>query len=316
MNEIYEKVADALAVSIEAAFASEDSLKQLHDKNFPGLEFDRTERWHLIFARELHNHWAQYGPVVKAAMTPADRREILLRLTYRLDFNLFSQVLLNLQDWGYLRYRIADVQADTERLQEKWANKSPSPFDAKAKMIKTASKPEDLEFNRDLSTLKSLRIIPKVTPGLSFRVSPKGSTPALVDSANLSMLGVGGDQYLWVSPNLNVAYLTWDLAPTMVEFNEAGEFNNSAIAYPFISKSGGDILNQALAVRMLTTAAYKVLSTSGGDTTVVLPRMTSLMMITSAGRGEVQNFADLVKSGWFTDGTPWPVTLHEGRRAA
>jgi hypothetical protein len=312
---VYENVAQVYAASIEEAFTSEETLSKLHEKTFPGLPFDRTDRWHLILSRELLRCWNEQGPVVKAGITSVDRREILLHLSNLLDFNLFSQVLLNLQDWALLRYRVGDAQADTEKLQTKWAGKSPSPFDVKAKMVKAASRPEDMEFNRDLSTLKSLRIIPQIGPGLSFRVSPKGSTPALVDSANLSMLGIGGDQYLSVPPALNVAYLSWETAPTVVVPDEKGEFHNGTIMYPFVSKSGGDILNSVLATRLLATAAFKILTQSGGETTVVLPRMTSLMILTNASMIEVENLVDLTRQGWVTGSEPWPVELQWGRRA-
>jgi len=311
MVRIYSKVSEAFARRIEAMFESEDSLQAAYKARFPGLEFDRTDRWHLILAKELQDAWHEHGPVVKASVTPYDRNWILAILGELLDFNLFSQVLLNLQDWGLLRYRVADVEADTAKLQAKWARKSPSPFDAKAKMVKQASKPEDIDFNHDLSTLKSLRIIPKIAPGLSFRVTPKGSTPALVDSANLSMLGVGGDQYLLVPSSFKVAYITWETTPEVMTPTEDGKFRHDLIDYPFTSKSGGDTLNSVMAVRLLAAVLYKHLPISNPK--VVLPRMTSIMVMTDADITLVENFADMVSQGWITD-EAWPVTYHRDRR--
>jgi hypothetical protein len=166
-------------------------------------------------------------------------------------------VLLNLQPASLLSYRGGDAAATIEQLQKKWAGKSPSPFDAKPKMFKVAADADQQAYNRDLSTLKALRTITGLTAARSFRVTAKGSTPALTDSENLSMLGIGGDQYLSVPPGFRAFYFTWDTAPNILAEIGLKTFRTAGIDYTFESKSGGEILNAALFARKIAYEVYR-----------------------------------------------------------
>ena len=308
ISDMYSTVARQFADRVEAIFASESDLQFIWNHYFPGLPFDRTDKWNLILQRELNEVWKKDGPVVKASLTSFDRTAILDRLAGYLDFNLFSQVLLNLQDWALIRYRVIDAEKNTQALQEKWHGQVPSPFDAKPKMFKQASSPEQLGFNQDLSAIKALKIIASATPSISFRVSPIGSTPALVDSAGLSAMGVGGDQYLTPPPGWEAFYLTWDQAPEIAVVNSQGtEFHAEGIPYAFVSKSGGDILNSSLASRKLATRVYTLLE---GHGRVVLARLNSVLVMTDANAEFVGKlpaaFARL----------DWPLQFFKGRRVA
>jgi hypothetical protein len=314
INNMYTLVARQFADRIENIFASEGELQFTWERYFPGIPFDRTDKWNFILQRELTEVWQKHGPVVKASLTSADRAEILDHLVGFLDYNLFSQVLLNLQDWALIRYRVADVEKDTQKLQEKWHGQVPSPFDAKPKMFKQASSPEQLGFNQDLSALKAFKIIAAATPSISFRVSPVGSTPALVDSTNLSMLGVGGDQYLVPPDGWKAFYFTWDQAPEIaVVSSDGSKFKAKGIPYPFVSKSGGDILNSSLAARKLATGLYAFLA---GERKVILPRLTSVLLLTDTlpfdpGTVQTEMLPDLLRSMGMED---WLIQVSEGRR--
>jgi hypothetical protein len=124
------------------------------------------------------------------------------------------------------------------------------------------------------------------------------------------MLGVGGDQYLSVPPGFKVAYLSWENTPEVVTL-EDNKFRNDDIKYEFVSKSGGDILNTVLAVRLLTKAIFEHLP----ENTVILPRMNSIMVLTGGDISLAENVADLVSQGWLTP-DPWIVTFHPDRRVA
>lgn len=322
--DFYDVVAQQFATVVKLFFASEESLQACWTRHFPALPFDRTDKWNLILQRELGYMWAEYGPVVKSSMTSADRTIILDCLAGYLDFNLFSQVMLNLQSWALLRYRVGNAEEDTKALEAKYAGKKPSPFEPKAKMFKVAADESQAEFNRDLSTLKSLKIIAGINPGVSFRVTPVGSTPALTDSCNLSMLGVGGDQYLQVPTGYNAFYFTWENAPQVIrEYDDLPEdgvstYAVNGIGYSFRSKSGGDILNSALASRMLAVWLYMALDSTAR---VVLPRMNSVLLLTDADpetiRGILRTFLDsqrVEKNGSSSPEPYWPIALHEGSR--
>jgi hypothetical protein len=156
-------------------------------------------------------------------------------------------------------------------------------------MFRAAVKGEEIEFNRDLSQLKALRIIAQAEPGAnSYRVSPKGSTPALADFSNLSMLGVGADRYLRTHPSLNVFYLCWENAPQMVTPVSGNEFEAKEISdYRFTSNSGGDILNTVLYARYLMfQLAHDIKDL---HTSFFLPRMNSLLVVAGETEAEMRD---------------------------
>jgi hypothetical protein len=190
-------------------------------------------------------------------------------------------VYLNLQRWRGTSYRTTDAAADEQQIAAKYAGKELNPTVPKASMVKLASTPEEREYNNDLSTLKALRIISKITPGsVSFRVSPYSATPALTDSNNLSMLGPGGDRYL-VLPvgqnNYQAHYLTWDEAPTMLDMQDPPAYTVPKFSYTFPASASVDILNSVLYVRHLITEVYKQI----GPDVFMLPRMHSLLVVST-----------------------------------
>lgn len=283
---IYQRVAEHFVKTVDALFESEETLKAKFNELFPGLEFDRTDHWGGIMYRVFRDSWLEAGPEVKAEPTGYDRNVVLKRITPLLDYNLFTQVMLNLQSYLGMAYQALNAEKDLKTMEEWWKNASRSPFSPGSKMVKVSANmtTEDEKFNNDLSTIRSLKIIAKFTPNLSWRVSPKGSTPALVDSNNVSSLGIGADRYLKVMPGLRASYVFWEpgSGPPMATIPPASSdhitFQAEGIPYPFRSKSGGEILNQVLFSRRLAFNIFCAHDVTE-ETCILIPRMSSILVV-------------------------------------
>jgi hypothetical protein len=284
MDEVYDIIATEFAKEIDKIFASEETLKAAFEHCFKHMEFTRTEHWSGILYKILDTCWREHGPNANASITPADRMEILRALLDKLDFNIYSQVALNLQDWSVLHYDGGNVQDQIDKIVKKWEKYSVTPLSKGAKLILNAWQPQDLDFNKDLGTVKSLKTISGIAPGISFRVSPKGSTPAFADSQNFSMIGSGGDRYVKVKyPELRIWYVTWKpgSTPPAAKPQPDGTFSVEGINYPFHSKSGGSVLNEAIFSRGVAFSFWSGLYTGSEDgaSILVLPRMNSVMVV-------------------------------------
>lgn len=220
-----------------------------------------------------------------------DRLQIIRALQPLLDYNIFTQVLLNLQGYTGMHYLTGDAQKELDRMKADWQTKQfkSDPFAPKARMYKAAATDEEKQFNNALSTQRALKTITQFTPQVSFRVSPKGSTPAFADSRNISMIGVGGDKYLRTIPSLKTFYLTWDIVPQMttllrtevVDGKPAVVFAATDIPYEFSSKSGGEVLQEVLFARKLMYEIFKGVDTTQ-ETCIMVPRMNSLLVVANA----------------------------------
>ncbi len=223
--------------------------------------------------------------------------------------------MLNLQDYTGMAYQAEDAKKDIEKLEKEWYGNKRSIFAPDAKMVRASHAAhltiEDEKFNHDLSTVKSLKTIAAFNPQLSFRVSPKGSTPTLVDSNNISNLGFGADYYLKVMPGLKVWYIHWvpGSGPQMVlrDNSDPPLWHSPDIPYPFRSKSGGDILNQVLFSRKV---AFEVFQEHDllTQTCIIVPRMSSVLVVTDEdGAG--------IKAAFYRLRTQCPmVEITEGAR--
>lgn len=284
--DIYERCAEAFAARVNEIFMSEETLKACFSKHLSTLPFDRTHHWSGVLFREMDAVWREAGPDKLAGMTSHDRFSILDALSDYLDFNLYSQVALNLQNWSLVSYQGGDTEKQLEPIKKKWEKFSNTPLSPGAKMVKDAFRPQDVEWNKDLSTVKSLKTISTiVTPNISFRVTPKGSTPAFADSNNFSTIGIGGDEFVKPAPGHMVWYVAWKSGLTPYILDPDGDgFTTPGIPYVFHSKSGGEILNGALFARGVAFAFW----TGLGMGTVCMPRMNSVMIITSQDETEVR----------------------------
>jgi hypothetical protein len=286
---VYDKIAKIFADRINAVFESEAALEVEFKKNYEMLPFDRTDHWQGIIYNIMREAWFEGGPGVKTEPTGFDRLAILKESRGLLDYNLFSQVLLNLQTYNGMAYQTQTAEKEIERLKEEWKTKEYKldPFAVKAKMVKQAEvvTEEQKNYNTIVSTLRALRIISQFSPLISYRVSPKGKTPAFADSQNISMIGEGGDKYLRTLPSLAVWYLTWESVPQMAQFvptnppnPEGMEFRAPDIPYSFFSKSGGEVLHDVLFARRVI---YEI--AGGVDLTnencTMIPRMKSILVV-------------------------------------
>lgn len=283
---VYEKVAVEFAKQVNEIFENEQTLEACFKDIFKNAEFSRTDNWSSILFKKLDACWREHGPDKLAGLTTHDRFTILEILPDYLDFNIYSQVALNLQNWSLVTYEKHDSKDVLEKIAKKWEKFSQTPLSPGAKMVKDAFRLADLDFNKDLSTVKSLKTINGISPNISFRVTPKGKTPAFADSQNFSTIGIGGDEYVKCAPKHTVWYISWrpGSTPFILEATDNGGFMTAGCTYPFFSKSGGETLNEVLYSRGVAFAFW----TGLGVGTLCLPRMNSVMVVTSQDEADVR----------------------------
>jgi hypothetical protein len=288
MLEIYKAVAARFVERINEVFASEESMEAEFKKNFEYLDFTRTDHWAAIIYKLLRDSWIEAGPATKVEPTSFDKLVILKWAHPLLDYNLFSQVLLNLQGYTGMAYAVADAEKELEQLKFGWSKTAKhDPFAPHAKMIRKPTLAEDIAYNNTLSNVRSLNLIANFSPQTSWRVSPKGSTPAFADSRNISMIGIGGDKYLKTLPSLQAFYIVWDQVPQMafpIRTAKVGDkpgvvFHAPDIPYEFISKSGGEVLHEVLFARKLMYEIYGSID-STKEICIMVPRMYSVLVVT------------------------------------
>lgn len=291
MKEIYERVAADFAEKIDHLFESEKSLETTFKQYYEGLPFDRTEHWSGIIHKILSDSWKDKGPEVKCEPTGMDKLQIMRYLHHLLDYNIFTQVLLNLQGYTGMFYMTGDAQAEIERMKSAWSSAYKlDPFAPKAKMLKQAEAitEEQKQYNQTISALRALRIITQFTPQISFRVSPKGSTPAFADSRNISMIGLGGDRFLKTISSLKPYYITWNQVPQIAQFIgittppghdvPVSTFKADGISYEFHSKSGGEVIQDVLFARKIMYEIFRDVNITR-ETCIMIPRMNSILIV-------------------------------------
>jgi hypothetical protein len=321
--EIYDKVAKHFADRINAVFESEATLEAEFKKDYESLPFSRTDFWQGIIYNIMRESWLQAGSGVQTEPMGVDRLKILRAAHQFLDYNLYSQVLLNLQTYNGMAYQSGDAEKEISRMKEEWPKDAKlDPFASKAKMVKQAEvvTEEQKRYNTAVSSLRALRLIAGFSPQVSFRVSPKGRTPAFADSQNLSMIGEGGDKYLRTLPSLAVWYVTWSAVPTMAYYkptdsidaptspnSEGMEFCSSEIPYSFFSKSGGDVLQDVLFARKLMYEIVRDVDISQENCTLI-PRMNSILVVADKYATSLKRVVERLKIAY-----PM-LTLVEGAR--
>lgn len=320
MKEMYQAAAKHFAEQINLLFSSEKAMEERFKALYSGLPFDRTEHWAHIIEMILNEAWFEKGPAVKMNPTPMDRLQIIRAVQPLLDYNLFTQVLLNLQGYTGMFYMTGDAQKEIDRLKQEWPKEFTSdPFAPKAKMVKhgTAVTDEQKRYNETISTIRALNIITQFTPQISFRVSPKGSTPAFADSRNISMIGIGGDKYLKTLPSLKTYYVTWDTVPTMafpirmekIDDKPGIVLHVPDIPYEFHSKSGGETIQEVLFSRKIMYEIFKGMDITK-EACIMIPRMQSILIVADVYSENLQNTFKHLKE-------QYPMlTLTEGPRAS
>ena len=343
MQEIYQRVAELFTAKINAVFESEASLEaefkqffalpaveadpEEHFKSVAaqlqqtpsGVEFSRTDHWSGIIWGILEDAWLEAGPEVKSMPTGYDKLMVLKLAHPLLDYNIFTQVLLNLQGYTGMKYAVGDAQKELAGIKGSWKHPKLDPFAPKAKKIKEAKTTDEQKFNNLISQVRAVNLIAQFDGQVSFRVSPKGSTPAFADSRNLSMIGVGGDKYLRVFPNLKPFYIAWQpgqtpqVAHPMMTAGQAADgtvgtmLHADGISYSFVSRSGGDILNEVLFSRKIMYEVFRDFDITK-ETCIMIPRMNSVLVVTAVDGDHIKKTFERLKA-------VYPVLeLYEGAR--
>lgn len=319
--DFYGDTAKLVAERINTLFSSEETMQAMWKVLYSSFPFDRTEHWGHIIETVVYESWYEKGPLIKMNPTPEDKLKIIRALHPLLDYNLFTQVLLNLQGYMGMFYMTGDAQKEIDRLKQEWPKEfTLDPFAPKAKMVKQAEAHSDEQkrYNEVISSLRALRIITQFTPQISFRVSPKGSTPAFADSRNISMIGLGGDKYLKTLPTLKTFYIMWDRVPQMAQWIgletppgaavPQATFEAPTIPYKFHSKSGGEILQEVLFARKIMYEIFRGVDTTK-ETCIMIPRINSILIVGDVAGESLRKAFEHLKE-------QYPMlTLTEGPRA-
>lgn len=311
MEEIYHRVALSFANRIHEVFLSEETLEAEFKKSFEHLKFDRTDHGSTMLYKMFRECWHSSGPEIKSEPTAYDRLFVCRKLYHLLDYNLFTQVLLNLQAYTGMTYQTQEAEKEMEKLKADWPKDSKlNPFEPKAKMVKNAATDEEKRHNNILSTIKSLKIISQFTPQVSFRVSPMGSTPAFADSRNISMIGIGGDKYLKTLPDLKPFYIYWkpgttpDITMGVIDVDgqykiipdpRGHKMQVAGIAYPFYSKSGGDTLAEVMFARKIMAEVFTAHDITA-EMCIMVPRMNSVLIVTDKNGVHLKKAFDKLKA--------------------
>ena len=334
MQEIYQRVAELFTAKINSVFESEASLEAEFKRFFAlpapevspeelfksvaaqfkkapeGVEFSRTDHWASIIWGILEDAWLEAGPEVKSMPTGYDKLMILKLAHPLLDYNIFTQVLLNLQGYTGMKYAVGDAQKELAGIKGSWKHPKLDPFAPKAKKIKEAKTTDEQKFNNLISQVRAVNLIAQFDGQVSFRVSPKGSTPAFADSRNLSMIGVGGDKYLRVFPNLKPFYIAWapGTTPKIAKLDSGlNMFFADGIDGWFVSKSGGEILNEVLFSRKIMYEVFRDFDITK-ETCIMIPRMNSVLVVTAVDGDHIKKTFERLKA-------VYPVLeLYEGAR--
>jgi len=92
-----------------------------------------------------------------------DKLQIMRYLHHLLDYNIFTQVLLNLQGYTGMFYMTGDAQAEIERMNQHGLSIQTDPFAPKAKMLENRLKRLPKNKNNTIKTISALRALRIIT---------------------------------------------------------------------------------------------------------------------------------------------------------
>jgi len=122
------------------------------------------------------------------------------------------------------------------------------------------------------------------------------------------MIGMGGDKYLRTMPTLKAYYITWDLVPTMavhaLNILEPGRvgvqghvFEAPGIPYSFVSKSGGETLQEVLFARKIMYEIFRDVDVTR-ETCIMVPRMKSILVVADVVAESLHKSFERLKAQW------------------
>src|SRR5271166_5605372 len=123
MHDIYLKVAARFKERILEVWKSEETMKVEWAKHLEHVPFSRTDHWQSILYHMFRDCWLEAGPAANVEPTGYDRLYVLRLLYPTLDYNIFSQVLLNLQHYNGMAYMTVDANREIKRLEDEWKKK-------------------------------------------------------------------------------------------------------------------------------------------------------------------------------------------------
>lgn len=268
---IHKTVAQLLLDEAKNVWGSEECMLEFCQTHMHLQTLDRTDHARIFVQRLLHRAWqaASQGLMVPSAY---DNRKVMGELSLICtDPNLYSQIALNVQEpslhFDSLKWETDKTAAMAEA--EAWPT---NPFKAKK-----ASYNGEERWDRAVTFIKTN--VPAAIGAPSFRITPLGSTPAMIDNYNLSTMGPYVDEYLLCSqPLIKQLFVQWEQAQTFLMQTEDGAFIFEGGDRPYRSKSGGEILADSIVSRKITSAvlghAYLNDQVVG-----VVPRLKSVLIL-------------------------------------
>jgi hypothetical protein len=271
---MHNNVADRIVEIVKTTWASEASLEAYFNKFFQNLPLKGNES--TLVLKLLKEAWEaeQEESPFKLSLETTDLRTIFLDLATKLDANLWSQLYLNSPLWTTPMYDLATATKRMDALQVRFAKEETTPWDIKAKMKDESE--ENLEWNEAVALLRSIKSVREMGH-TSYRLYPYGATPALSDSANVSMINSKiWDRYI-LRPQGKITLKYYeDMDPVLVSPAGDKAFTAEGFEGVFTSKSGDmSGLCRVLTIRQFVRDQFVL----ANGITQLIPRWGSVTII-------------------------------------
>ena len=293
----YKLVAEVFLEGLHEAFASEEAMTRMAEALDLKM-FDRTASSRIFLKRLLDHAEATAIPEGRPGKMSENRWDcsqvVAAMMEMEEDFSLLMQVIPNLFALPFdLK---TPSKSEVESLAKTVADLGgPDPLAPKAKKIARDATNDKwvASYNKLLAIHKNYKGLTDYSPaapspGTSFRLSPKGSTPAFADTEGLTGHSPTLDDYLLSPlPSYRILYLSWapDVAAANAVSNREDKDDGAYFwgVGPFVSRSGGDMLLHAVYSRKVAHRAWKIIHQLGSDKTrsglYVMPRLFSTTIL-------------------------------------
>lgn len=263
----YQDAADKMIQLINRVFVSEETMLDFVKEEMRLSSLDRTKTANLL-VKKLFDKSFPTPP------TDIDKRMAIIgMLEKEYDFNLISQMALNIPS-ALPVFDLVKLNSEATKVQEHHKNSSTDNPTTKKAKFKAPEEPNCKEWNRELAILKNASILSEYSPlHNSSRISPINSTPALADFQNLSSLSLYGLDEFLVEGEIYLVNCDKILVDFNYRVDDDGSIRMDGLTFPIMSKSGGDIVRKALAVRKIVSMLYNDIGVMS-----VVPRYDSVLI--------------------------------------
>jgi hypothetical protein len=267
-----DEILEMFCNSFRDIMSTEASMEEYWKTKFP-ITFSRTDHgkdlvWSLFSAIHYQvkkERATSYDGVVLAKA---------LALSDKLDYNLCSQAILNLQAPPQFMFDLDLVRHDIMDVSDKAVDAGAPDPKVKGKISKLEESWVPL-YNQAVNAVAIEKIASSFSNNISWRLSGISQTPSMTDSQNLSMLRHDAVKYMkLLHPHHKMVQLTWPDSSVPVTVNSDGNSYVPGIKTSFFSKSGGEILGKALLARKMMVWAYAF-----SEVINVFPRLNSIIVI-------------------------------------